>query len=124
MPDGNAALDLPAGDGEAWWFLGRRMTVLVDADRSAGSLTLALRESPAGFDPPHTFLVTDAGRMVQLTTTSRFECMVSEVGTGAAGPGLPPPGPPDIPRLAAAAARQEGSRHRTRNLSMGAPSSG
>ena len=31
--------------------------------------------------------------------------MVSEVGTRAAGPGLPPPAAPDIPRLAAAAAR-------------------
>ena len=52
MPDGNAALHVPAGDGEAWWFLATRMTVLVDADRSAGSLTLALQESPAGFGPP------------------------------------------------------------------------
>jgi mannose-6-phosphate isomerase-like protein (cupin superfamily) len=147
MSDGNAALHVPAGDGEAWWFLATRMTVLVDADRSAGSLTLALQESPAGFGPPrhvhdaedeaffvldgamhivcgaqawdagpgsftwlprgvpHTFLVTQAGRMLQLTTPSGFELMVSEVGTRAAGPGLPPPASPDIPRLAAAAAR-------------------
>ncbi len=52
MPDGGSALHVPDGGGEAWWFLATRMTVLVDADRSSGSLTLALQESPAGFGPP------------------------------------------------------------------------
>src|SRR3954465_13408530 len=52
MPDGSPGLHVPAGDGEAWWFLATRMTVLVDPRRSGGSLTLALQESPAGFGPP------------------------------------------------------------------------
>ncbi len=54
---------------------------------------------------PHTFQVTEAGRMLQLTTPGGFESLVSEVGTRAAGPGLPPPAIPDIPRLVEAAAR-------------------
>jgi mannose-6-phosphate isomerase-like protein (cupin superfamily) len=147
MPDASPGLHVPAGDGEAWWFLATRMTVLVDTGLSGGSLTLALQESPAGFGPPrhvheaedeaffvldgamhivcgdqawdagpgsftwlprglpHAFLVTRAGRMLQLTTPAGFESLISEVGTTAAAPGLPPPSTPDIPRLAAAAAR-------------------
>ncbi len=51
MPDRGSALHVPDGRGEAWWFLATRMTVLVDADRSGGTLTLALQASPAGFGP-------------------------------------------------------------------------
>jgi mannose-6-phosphate isomerase-like protein (cupin superfamily) len=52
MPEGSHGMHVPAGDGEAWWFMASRMTYLVDAERSGGRLTLALRESAAGFGPP------------------------------------------------------------------------
>ncbi len=52
MPSTASGLHVPAGDGEAWWFMASRMTVLVDSELSGGRLTLALRESAAGFGPP------------------------------------------------------------------------
>jgi mannose-6-phosphate isomerase-like protein (cupin superfamily) len=54
---------------------------------------------------PHTFLVLEPGRILQLTSPSGFEAFLAEVGEPAARPGLPPPAAPDIARLAAAAAR-------------------
>ncbi|WP_219413882.1 quercetin 2,3-dioxygenase [Pseudonocardia nigra] len=56
---------------------------------------------------PHAFVVSspEPVRALQLTSPGGFEGFVAEVGAPAAGPGLPVPAPPDVPRLAAAAAR-------------------
>ena len=58
---------------------------------------------------PHGFSVIGdrSARMLQLTTPAQFEDFASEVGVPADGPGLPPAGAPDIPRLLAAAARYQ-----------------
>jgi quercetin dioxygenase-like cupin family protein len=67
--------------------------------------------SPGGFvflprGIPHSFIVS-AGpvRGLQITTPSGFERFIGELGIPAAGPGLPPPMPPDIPRLIDASSR-------------------
>lgn len=143
----DVGVHVPSAAGDAWWFLGTRMTVLADGDLSGGRLTLAVQESPAGFGPPrhrhevedeaffvidgalhiecgdqaweagpgsftwlphgvpHTFIVIEAGRILQLTTPAGFESFLSEVGVPASAAGLPAPQAPDIPRLAEAAAR-------------------
>jgi mannose-6-phosphate isomerase-like protein (cupin superfamily) len=56
---------------------------------------------------PHTFIVTSMRpvRGLQLTSPSGFEKFVADIGVPAEGPGLPVPSPPDVPRLASAAAR-------------------
>jgi quercetin dioxygenase-like cupin family protein len=54
---------------------------------------------------PHTFIVLEAGRILQLTSPSGFEAFLAEVGEPASALGFPPPQLPDLPRLAAAAAR-------------------
>jgi mannose-6-phosphate isomerase-like protein (cupin superfamily) len=55
---------------------------------------------------PHTFLVTHGPvRGLQITAPSGFEDFVMAVGRPAAGPGLPEPTEPDVPRLLAASQR-------------------
>lgn len=56
---------------------------------------------------PHAFVVTsdEPVRALQITSPGGFEEFVAAVGAPADGPGLPPPSAPDVPRLAAAAAR-------------------
>jgi mannose-6-phosphate isomerase-like protein (cupin superfamily) len=55
---------------------------------------------------PHVFVVSKGPvRGLQITTPAGFEDFIAEVGRTAAGPGLPEPGEPDIPRLVAAGAR-------------------
>ncbi|GEL19392.1 quercetin 2,3-dioxygenase [Pseudonocardia asaccharolytica] len=137
------------GAGEAWWFLGTRMTVKAETARTAGAYTLLEFAAPAGFGPPrhvhkvedeaflvldgdlrvecgddvwevgpggfvflpravpHAFVVSSAEpvRALQITSPGGFEQFVAAVGTPAAGPGLPVPSLPDVPRLAAAASR-------------------
>jgi quercetin dioxygenase-like cupin family protein len=55
---------------------------------------------------PHSFVVS-AGpvRGLQITTPSGFERFSGELGIPAAGPGLPPPAVPDIPRMIEASGR-------------------
>jgi len=57
---------------------------------------------------PHSFIVS-AGpvRGLQITTPSGFERFIGELGIPAAGPGLPPSAPPDIPRLIEASKRND-----------------
>lgn len=56
---------------------------------------------------PHRFEVGGDGpaRLLQITTPAQFERFAADVGEPAAAPGLPPPAPPDVERLLAAAAR-------------------
>lgn len=55
----------------------------------------------------HAFAVVSAEpvRALQITSPGGFEEFVAAVGAPAAGPGLPEPAAPDVPRLAATAAR-------------------
>jgi mannose-6-phosphate isomerase-like protein (cupin superfamily) len=72
-------------------------------DAAPGSFVLL----PRGV--PHAFVVTSRQPVValQLTNPAGFEHFVADVGRPAEGEGLPSPTPPDIPRLAAAAARHD-----------------
>jgi mannose-6-phosphate isomerase-like protein (cupin superfamily) len=83
----------------------------------SGSLLVACGDQewevgPGGFaylprDIPHSFVVNSREPVFGWTiaTPSGFEDFVAEVSTPPAGPGLPPPSPPDIPALIAAAGR-------------------
>lgn len=50
---------------------------------------------------PHTFAVSDAGpaKLLQITAPAQFERFAAEVGEPARQPTLPPPTPPDVPRM-------------------------
>lgn len=91
-------------EDETFWILDGRFTVRCgDATFSAepGSYVFA----PRGV--PHTFVVEgDApGRLLTLLTPGGSEAFFMEAGRRPEGPGLPPPGRPDLERLAEVAAR-------------------
>ena len=56
---------------------------------------------------PHTFVIEGGapGRLLTLLTPGGSEAFFAEAGRAAEGPGLPPPAPPDLERLAGIAAR-------------------
>jgi mannose-6-phosphate isomerase-like protein (cupin superfamily) len=57
---------------------------------------------------PHTFLVTRGPvRGLQITAPAGFDAFITEAARPAAGPGLPEPAEPDIPRLLAASERYQ-----------------
>ena len=64
-------------------------------EATAGSLVFL----PRGVD--HAFVVTGGSpvRGLQITSPAGFEQFVAELGTRPEGPGLPPPGRPDVERI-------------------------
>jgi len=43
---------MPAGEGDAWWFVDTRMTVKADGAATGGALTVIEWSAPVGFAPP------------------------------------------------------------------------
>lgn len=65
---------LPAGDGEALWFLGSLATVKAGAAQTRGALTVVEFLNPPGFAPPlHRHLVEDEMFYV-LSGAAEFRC--------------------------------------------------
>jgi mannose-6-phosphate isomerase-like protein (cupin superfamily) len=106
--------ELPAGfspplhvhhrEDESFWILEGEFTVRCGAQTfraSPGAFVFA----PRGI--PHTFVVDgpSPGRLLTLVTPGGAEAFFAAVGRPAAGDGLPPPGPLDIPRLTEVGAR-------------------
>jgi hypothetical protein len=58
---------------------------------------------------PHVYVVSRGPvRALQLTAPAGFEDLVAELGRQPAGPGLPEPSEPDVPRLVEAVRRHGG----------------
>jgi quercetin dioxygenase-like cupin family protein len=142
-----AAFSAAAGEGEATWFLGNRMTVKATAETTGGAYGLVESFVPAGASPPlhvhrredeaffvlegrvrfvcgdeeiqagpgsfvflprdvpHTFVVEgdETVHMLTLLSPGGGERFFVDAGRPPEGPGLPPPGPPDLEKLKRAA---------------------
>jgi mannose-6-phosphate isomerase-like protein (cupin superfamily) len=89
-------------DDELFWVLEGRLRIRCgDREFTVGPGACALL--PRGL--PHTFLVegTEDARLLVLLSPGGGEEFFATGGRPAEGPGLPPPGPPDMAALAAAA---------------------
>jgi mannose-6-phosphate isomerase-like protein (cupin superfamily) len=97
-------LHIHRAEDEAFWILEGPLTVRCgDEEFSAGPGSFVF--TPRGV--PHTFRLEGnlPARLLVLLTPGGGEGFFIEAGRPAAGPGLPPPGPPDVAALAAVAAR-------------------
>lgn len=79
---------------------------------TCGAQTWTVKPGGFAFLPrgiSHTFTVEGDGplKALQLTSPGGFERFAAEVGEPAAFPTLPPPAPPDVPKLLAAGARHD-----------------
>lgn len=91
-------------EDEAFWVLEGRVRFVCGEEElvaDAGSHVFLPREVP------HTFVAEGAGivHLLTLVTPGGSERFFVEAGRPADGPGLPPPGPPDIARLREVAPR-------------------
>jgi len=97
-------LHIHRAEDEAFWILEGRLTVRCgDAEFAVGPGDFVY--TPRG--APHTFRLEGdtPARLLVLLTPGGGEGFFIAAGRPAAGPGLPPPAPPDVASLAAAAAR-------------------
>ncbi len=97
-------LHIHRAENEAFWILAGRLTVRCgDEEFIAGPGAFVY--TPRGI--PHTFRLEDntPARRLVLLTPGGGEGFFIDAGRPAAGPGLPPPAPPDVAALAAVAAR-------------------
>jgi mannose-6-phosphate isomerase-like protein (cupin superfamily) len=90
-------------EDETFWILEGRFTV------RCGDQTFSAEAGSYVFAPrgvPHTFVVEGGapGRLLTLLTPGGSEAFFVQAGRPAPGPGLPPPAPPDLERLAVIAA--------------------
>src|SRR6478672_8261885 len=88
---------LAAGEGEAIWYVNNRATILATAAQTGGAFGLVHMEVAVGHGTP--------ARLLVLLTPGGGEGYFVEAGRPAAGPGLPPPAPPDVAMLAAIGAK-------------------
>jgi mannose-6-phosphate isomerase-like protein (cupin superfamily) len=97
-PGASPALHVHRREDESFWVLEGEVTMVCGDRRitaGPGSLTFL----PRGI--PHTFVVEgeQPAHLLTLATPGGVERYFAEAGRPAEGPGLPPPGPPDIPLL-------------------------
>lgn len=89
------------GEDEAFYVLEGELTV------TRGDEEMHVPAGTCVFLPrgvPHAFRVGGRpARLIQLNTPAGLERFFAEVGEPAPGPGLPPPGPPDVAKLLAVA---------------------
>lgn len=103
-PGASPPLHVHHREDESFWVLeGRVRFRCGDADIVAGPGSFVFLPR----DVPHTFIVEgeDEAHVLTLMTPGGGEGFFVEGGRPPAGPGLPPAGPPDIPRMREAAAR-------------------
>jgi mannose-6-phosphate isomerase-like protein (cupin superfamily) len=103
-PNHPIPLHIHHAEDEALWVLEGQLTVRAgDSTYTAGPGSLIF--GPKGV--PHTFRVEGGtpARLLVLMVPGGGEGFFVEVGRPAAGPGLPPPAPPDVAAMAAVAAR-------------------
>ena len=91
-------------EDESFWVLAGNIRFRVgdeDIEAGPGSFVFLPR------DVPHTFIVegNEDAHMLTLLTPGGGEQFFVDAGRAPEGPGLPPPGPPDIPKLKEVAAR-------------------
>ncbi len=87
---------MPAGEGDAWWFVDTRMTVKADSTATGGALTVIEWSAPVGFAPPLHIHPMEEKMFYLLNGSIRVVCGDREWD---AGPGLPPPEAPDIAHM-------------------------